>query len=347
MLLHSKRLAAGGLLLLALVAVVSTAFAGELHIEVVSKGFQHDFWKEVNRGCTEAGKEFNATVNFVGPASETETDEQIALLARALENKPDAICIAALSPEKALVDLVFQASENGIPVITFDSDIGSVAGDDVRAFVATDNRDAGAHAAQQMYEVLNQAFQVRNGPVRIGVLSQDTISQSIGDRTFGFIEELVHLFGPENTSVEGALLYRNIVPQAKIILDVGIPPTVADDAMEIVARALLAKPDLVGAYASNEFAAKNMVKVNEEINVLGPHKAIGIGFDSGLVQVEAVRQRVLYGSVTQNPYMIGYLTVKTAIEAASGRQVTDQTVPFYFYTAGNMDEPAIASCLYE
>ena len=105
----------------ALCFAMSAAMAGQLHIEMVSKGFQHDFWKQVNLGSEAAGKEFGATVRFVGPASESNISEQIDQLANAVNRKPSAICFAALSPESSM-DLIYQAADAGIPVITFDSD---------------------------------------------------------------------------------------------------------------------------------------------------------------------------------------------------------------------------------
>ncbi|MCC8167281.1 MAG: substrate-binding domain-containing protein [Planctomycetes bacterium] len=323
------------------------ADAGDFRVEVVSKGFQHDFWRQVNRGCDQAGKDFDADINFVGPESESGIAEQITLLAEALKRNPDAMCVAAISPEPALVELVFSAVEAGIPVITFDSDIGIDMGSDVQAFVATDNMDAGAGATDKMYEALSVRKSRPSQPIRIGVFSQDLMSQSIGDRTFGFIERIKHLYGAGNVAVEGAELYRMPNPNASVILEVAIPPKTVSEAMDQVVRSVLSKPDLVGAYGSNEFSAKSMVTVNAELNVLGPDKAVGIGFDSGADQVRAVRDRVFLGSITQNPFMIGYLSVKTAIEAVKGMPVDDTAVPFFFYTADNLDEPDIAACLYD
>lgn len=342
---NRKRAAFVGAMLTVWLAV-SLAVAGQFHVEVVSKGFQHDFWMQVKRGCDAAGEEFGATVNFVGPANESAFEEQNHLFAEAIAGKPSAVCIASLSPESS-IPLVFEAADAGIPVIAFDSAIGPEAGGDVQSFVATNNRDAGAAAAQEMFDRLIDKEAFASLPARIGVLAQDTISQSNGDRTFGFIERMVQLCGAADTSVEGHLLYERPLPGAKVVIHVGIPAEAADEAMDEVVRSMFERANLVGVYASNEFAAKSIIRVNESFDLLGPGKVVGIGFDSGAAQIEAVRDRVLHGSITQNPYMIGYLCVKTAIEAARGLPVGDIDVPFHFYTADNMDEPDIAACLYQ
>ncbi len=325
---------------------VSFAQAGErLKIEVISKGFQHDFWQQVNKGCMAAGEKYGADVNFVGPASESHIAEQIEQLSNAVNKRPDAICFAALDKE-ASADLIATAGAAGIPIITFDSNIGTGQSGEVLAFVATDNMQAGRGAADEMYAALKDKLANPAQVVHIAAMAQDTTSQSVGDRTQGFIDRMVELCGPERTSVEGHVKYEKKIANPKIIIDVGIPAETVDAAGNTVAQTLFNQPNLLGIYGSNEFSAKCIVNVDETLRKLGQGKVVGIGFDSGIVQVEAVRDRTLYGAITQNPYMIGYLTVETAVKAARGEKVKDIAVPFYFYTADNMEKPEIKACLY-
>src|SRR5262245_21862753 len=50
------------------------------YIPIVSKGFQHQFWQAVKKGAEEEATALNATVNFIGPATESEVDKQIEML---------------------------------------------------------------------------------------------------------------------------------------------------------------------------------------------------------------------------------------------------------------------------
>lgn len=318
----------------------------QFKIEVVSKGFQHDFWKQVNLGCQAAGKEFGASVNFVGPASESNISEQIEQLSNAINKKPDAICFAALDREASL-DMIAQAAAAKIPVVTFDSNIGEDSTGAVRAFVATDNMDAGAAAAEEMYKKVKDKITGAKDVVHIAVLAQDSTSQSVGDRTKGFIDRMVKLCGADKTSVEGHVKYEKPVKDAKVVVDVGIPAETIDAQAITVAQTLFNKPNLLGIFGSNEFAAKAIVNTDETLKKLGPDKVIGIGFDAGALQKQAVKDQILYGAITQNPYMIGFLSVQTAIQAAKGEKVKDIAVPYYFYTSANMADPKIAPCLYD
>ena len=60
---------AAALSAVALVAGSTTATAADktLKIEMISKGFTHQFWQAVKKGAEEQAANMNATVNFVGP----------------------------------------------------------------------------------------------------------------------------------------------------------------------------------------------------------------------------------------------------------------------------------------
>lgn len=318
----------------------------ELSIEVVSKGFQVDFWKMVNAGCTQAGEEYGASVNFVGPASEANISEQIEQLSNAINKQPDAICFAPLDQD-ASMDLIAQAAAAEIPLVTFDANIEADTGGAVLAFVATDNVAAGAEAADKMYEKLKDKLEEPADTVRIGVMAQDTTSKSVAQRTQGFIDRMVELCGKDTTSVEGHDMYNAKVDGAKVIMQVGIPAETTDAAGKTTAQTLLNNNDIIGIYGSNEFSAKAIINVNETLQILGEDGICAIGFDSGAIQIQAIRDGILYGSITQDPVQIGYLTVEAAIKAAKGETVEDISVPFHFYDASNLDDEEIASCLYE
>src|SRR5699024_10431687 len=52
----------------------------ELVVEIVAKGFQHDFWRAVKAGAEDAAEEFGAKINFVGPKDESAIAEQVEML---------------------------------------------------------------------------------------------------------------------------------------------------------------------------------------------------------------------------------------------------------------------------
>ncbi len=316
-------------------------------IEIVAKGFQHDFWKAVKLGAEQASEELGLkSINFVGPANESAVAEQIEQLNNAVNKEPSAICLAALDTSASL-DAISNAQAAGIPIVGFDSGVPDAPEGAIVANAATDNYTAGGLAAEHMYELIKDKVTAPAEAVRIGVVSQDATSQSIGDRTAGFIDKIRELIGEDICSVVGHDKYNVAVDGATVIIDVGIPATVDDAACVTVASTLLNKSDLIAIYASNEFSAKNMVTANESLQVLGADKVIGVGFDSGTIQLEAVRNGVLAGSITQNPVQIGFQAVILASKAAIGESVEDVDTGALWYDSTNMDSEEVAPCLYE
>ena len=61
------------------------------------------------------------------------------------------------------------------------------------ANAATDNYVAGGLAAEKLYEMIKDKVTAPAEEVRIGVVSQDATSQSIGERTGGFIDQNAYL----------------------------------------------------------------------------------------------------------------------------------------------------------
>lgn len=318
--------------------------SGNLDIEMVAKGFQHDFWKAVKLGAEKTGDELGATINFVGPKDESAVAEQVEQLNNAINKKPDAICLAALDP-KSVESALSDAEAAKIPLIGFDSGVPDAK--TVLANAATDNYAAGGIAADELYKMIKDKVTDPSDTVRIGVVAQDANSQSIGERTAGFVDKMVELIGEDKTSVEGHDQYTKKVDGAKVVIEVGIPATVEDAACVTVANTILNKNDLIAIYGSNEFAAKNIITANESLNKLGSDKVIGVGFDSGSIQLQAIKDGVFAGSVTQDPVQIGYKAVELAVNAAKGESVSDVDTGALWYTKDNMNDDNIKPCLYE
>lgn len=315
-------------------------------VEVIAKGFQHDFWKAVKLGAEKAGEEFNAKINFVGPNSESDIADQVQMLSNAVNQKPDAICFAALDTS-ASIDVITQAQAAGIPIVGFDSGVPGAPEGSIAANAATDNYAAGGLAAEHMYEAIKDKVINPTSTVRIGVVAQDAVSQSIGERTGGFVDKMVELIGADKTSVEGHDKYNKKLEGAKVIIDVGIPAQTVDADCTTVAQTLLNKDDMIAVYASNEFAAKNLINANTGLNKLGKDKILAVGFDSGALQLDAIKTGTFYGSVTQDPVSIGYNAVKLAVAAAKGEAVSNVDTGCQWYNAENMESKEIAPCLYE
>lgn len=311
------------LITLLLAVLVTGAFArgaqsdGRVHIEIVSKGFLHQFWQYVKVGADKAATELGISITFEGPESESMVDKQTEMFETALGKNPQAICFAALDAV-AQAQLVARAKTRGIPVVTFDATVNS---DDPVSFVATDSAAAGAIAADKM----NEALQGRGGKVAVVASDQTNTTQIL--RRDGFVNQV-----------------RAKYPNIEIVsIQYGIDPL---EATEVCKAVMTANRDLSGYYACNEGTAIGLANAIKELNMKG--RIIGIGFDSGKTQMDAIRDGTLYGAIQQNPVRIGYDAVMMAYKAFKGESVPKRIdTGIVWADQKTIDSPEVKAVVYE
>lgn len=324
-------------------------------IEVIAKGFTQQYWTAVKNGSEEAAKELGVTINFTGPANETAIQEQVQMLSNAVNKKPMAIALASLDTESQ-IDLLNQSKNAGIPIVGFDSGVPNAPEGSVFATAATNNKDAAAIAADKLFEALEDKLKTAKvgEPIRVAALSQEVNSQSISDRTEGFITRFEELaskldnIGDQVAIVGNDKFNRGSESSAALILQVQVPADATDSKVQSAALALLNMSDLAAVFTSNETASKGLLNANESLgNVLGDDKILAAGFDSGKMQKEAVKNNTFIGSVTQDPIKIGHTAVTLAYKVAQGEKVEDVDVPAAWYNSENIDSTDIAPLLYD
>ena len=237
--------------------------------------------------------------------------------------------------------------DQGIPIIGFDSGVPDAPEGAIKANASTNNYEAGKLAASETYKLIKDKIDGASKTVRIGVVAQESNSQSIVERTKGFVDGMTEAVGEDKVSVEGHDSLKKEKKGAPVIIDVGIPAEVKDADAAAVASAILEKSDLIAIYGSNEFAANAIITANEGLDKIGEGKVTAVGFDAGSKQLQAIRDGLFAGSVTQDPVQIGYKAVELAVKASNGESVSDVDTGALWYTKDNMEDPKIAPCLYE
>lgn len=323
------------------------ADGGQPYIYLVSKGFQHQFWQAVKKGAEEKAAELGAKVEFVGPNTESDIADQVQMLNNAINLKPSAIGLAALSTE-ACLESIQKAKDAGIPIIGFDSGVPGAPAGAIFANASTDNYKAGELAAENAYPLIKDKIAQATSTVRIGVMNQDATSESIINRGSGFIDKMKALLQADGkiVSVEGHDKWMAKADNANVIIDVAVPATVNAEQATTDGINLLNKKDIICIYGSNQFAGEALVNADANIQRLGKD-VIGVAFDSGSLIKGAVKSGKLAGAVTQDPMSIGRNTVELAVKASKGETVKDVDTGCKWYTAKNMDDKDIAANLYD
>ncbi len=247
------------------------------------------FWEIVKSGIYAASKEFDVKVDVVGPYREEDIDVQIQLLEEAINKKPDAIVLAACDYYK-LIPAIKKLSNKKTKLVTIDSGIDS---DIPVSFIATDNMEAGALAADKLAELIN-----KNG--KIGMIIHDKTSQTGIERRDGFLKQIknypnIHVIGP----VYGA----------------GDP----EKSARLIKEMFDANPDIKGIFAGNEgsaigagIAIKNTQKKDQIMLV---------GFDSDIDEIKLIEEGIIKATIVQKPFNMGYLGIKIAVDSIKGQNV--------------------------
>lgn len=289
----------------------------DITIAIVSKGFQHQFWQAVQQGADEAAAELGVSITFEGPDDESQVDQQIQMLQTALDRGPDAIAFAALDSQAA-EPLLQRADDDGLPIIAFDSGVDS---DIPLTTVATDNYAAGGAAAEHMSELIG-------GEGKVALVVHDQTSVSGTERRDGFVDWM-----------------EDNAPDVEIV-DIQYGGGDHLESTDITRSIVSAHSDLAGIFGSNEGSAIGVVNAINELNMAGDITVVG--FDSGQAQIDAIRNGVMAGAITQNPVNMGYETVQAAIRALEGESLDEETDTGYlWYDADNIDDQEIQDAIYE
>jgi len=291
--------------------------AAKAFIPMISKGFQHQFWQAVKQGADKAAAQFNVTITFQGPENESQVDKQLEMLQTVLNQKPQALCFAALD-SKAAIPLLQKFKDAKIPVIGFDSGVDS---DIPLATAATDNIAAAGAAADKMAGLIGGAGEV-------AIVAHDQTSRTGIDRVKGFTDQI-----------------KNKYPNIKIVATQygGGDQLKSTDITKAI---LQSNPNLKGIFGANEGSAVGVLNGVTESGKAG--KVTVIGYDSGQQQMDAIRSGTESGAITQDPIGIGFKCVEAAVNALKG-----QTLPknidtgFKYYDKTNIDNPDIAALLYK
>jgi ribose transport system substrate-binding protein len=248
-----------------------------------------EFWQVLNQGVYAAAKEYNADVTIIGTAAESQIDEQIKLVEQAIAEKPKAIILAATDYNR-LVPVAQRAIDAGITLITVDS---GLAGGISTSLIATDNYAAGRKAVETMKSSVQ-------GPATYAIVSFVKTSNTQMDRENGVRD-----------SLKGD-------PSVKI-MDTLYSNGSEDKAYELTKQLLRDHSDIRGIFGLNEVSTVGAARALKEMD---PDQNIRlVGFDSSTNEISFLETGVLQATVVQKPFTMGYLAVKTALEAHRGEAV--------------------------
>ena len=335
------------------------------------KSFQSTYWDAAQEGMKKASEELGVTYKAQGPNSESDIADQVNMINTAIAAKPAGLGLAAIGSNpvglglaacdtSSVQEALQTCVDKGIPVVTFDTGIADAPEGSVVCEVCTDNAQAGAVAAENMYPAIKDVIANADGQVIIGEVNQDATAQNIQQRGTGFINKMIELLQADGktVAVSGNEFYVNAAEgadadakDADVVIQVAVPAQTTVELCSTEAQAILSQENCIAIFGSNQTAAEGVLAANANLNVLGSDAGagdvIGVGFDAGSIIKAAVQDGTFIGAVTQSPLMMGYYAIYALTAAANGQELEDVPTDGYWYDSTNMDSEEIAPNLYD
>lgn len=256
-----------------------------LEITFVTPLLGNPVWLAARQGAEDAAAESGTIVNWVGP-SDIDMDEQVRQIELAIAEKVDGIICCPLSP--AIFETVYQEAQNsGIVVVNTAVD---TAEDTRTAYIGTDYVNFGEQAAKNLAEKLGG-----KGEVACLVTSLDTENQ---------MAELE----------AGKALWEKEYPDMKIVVTETSNSDTAQAANKTSAI-LDTYPDLDAIWCLESTSPLGVAQTLQERNMLDQICVLGI--DDTEDVLDLIEQEMIWGTMTQNFYKMGYEAVKM-IETVKG-----------------------------
>lgn len=283
-------------------------------IAVIPKGTTHVFWKSVEAGARQAGRELGATIVWKGPPKENDLSQQKSIVDDFVAQRVSAIVLAPLN-EAALGGSVADATAAGIPVVIIDSAVAGEAGRDYVSFVATDNFKGGEMGGHKLAELLD-----RKG--KVVLLRYEAGHASTGKREEGFLSAIRQY------------------PAIEVIVENRRGGADASEAQTASENILDKLREADGIFTVNESTTYGMLLALRKHQLAGDK--IFVGFDASPPLIDGLEKGDIDALVVQSPTKMGYEGVRAAMDHFKGEKVEPRVdTGVALVTTANLDDAQI------
>ena len=240
-----------------------------------------DFWSSMIDGANMAAKEYGVQLTVMGPKSETEYEEQGALIAEAIGMKPDGIVLVPSSYTETAA-YAGEIEKSNIRLALVDSVMEEKMGS---CIVATDNIEAGRKMGSFIKE---NAENIR----AIGIVGHVQGTSTATEREQGF---------------------RNGLEEyEEKIVDVVFCDSDYHKAYKITKEMLEKNPEINVLAGLNEYSSVGAARAVVDLGL--QDEIFMVGFDSSLKEVDFLESEVFEAIVVQKPLNMGYLAVENMVK---------------------------------
>jgi ribose transport system substrate-binding protein len=254
-------------------------------VTVVLDNFNIEYWRTIRAGAEKGFRDFGID-GKVYASSDGSEEEQIEILKKVYKENPDALIVSGQTLD--FIPELEKFADNKIPVILVSADL---TWKNTTSYIGTNNVDLGETAGSFLASQLQP---------------DDKVALIGGDPDFPVFMDRINGY---RTTLEAAGIH--IVAEAY---------GVSDDAKTIrntTAKILKEHPDVKGVITTHDTMALQVLK---EIENQGFNIPV-IGADGSTAMIELIQDETIPGTVAQNPYDMGYLSVESALKVIKGEKV--------------------------
>ncbi len=276
-----------------------------LRVTFINPLIDNPYWDLIQYGIEDAAKEYGIDVKVSGSRN-WDDEARIKAMETAIAAKVDAIIAVAFDSE-LFVSTVNKAIEQGILVILVDTDEPE---SDRTMYIGTENWEAGYRAGEYLTER-------SKGSAKIGIITGTMKQNNLNKRINGFKEALAGAGAMEVISVEAC----------------------ESDLLKIEEKTmnmLVEYPEMNAIFCAEGYGAVGVGKVIEELD---PQRDIFvIGFDDVPQTIAYVREGVVDATFIQEPYKMGYQSIKVLLDIQEGYSIKDINTQVKLMNRSNMKD---------
>ncbi|MGM0876987.1 MAG: sugar ABC transporter substrate-binding protein [Bacillota bacterium] len=271
-----------------ILSFISKPFAEEKpKVVIILKDLNSQYWEIVKAGAEKGFRDFGIDGKIIAPVEGT-PEEQAIIIKNINKENPDVLIVSPTLSTIVIPALDdFVKKNRDTPVLLLDTDD---PWKHKTSYIGTDNLDLGKRAGAFL------ASQLQPGD-KVALIGGDPEVPVSGER------------------IQGAKITLKAAGIKIATEKVGLKSE--NDEKKAIETILLDHPDVKGIIADNDGKALNVLEVIKEHGLKMPVT----GADGITEMLKLIEDGTLPGSVAQNPYDMGYLSVETAMKVTKGEKV--------------------------
>ncbi|OIJ17467.1 hypothetical protein BKP37_02945 [Anaerobacillus alkalilacustris] len=256
-------------------------------VVVVLKSFETQYWQIVKAGIESGFRDFGVEGKIIAPKSETEIAEQEKLVSRVLNENPDVLVVSPITYD--IIPILEKFSEENIPVLLLDTDY---SWQNKTAYIGTNNVELGRMGGMLLASKLQPGNEVALIASDIHNISEVRIKGA-------------------KFSLEAAGI--------KIATEIVDLPNETAVTKEIMEELLQKHPSIKGVYTDTDIKALGAFEAIKKNNLRMPI----VGADGINEMIELIEAGIIPGTVAQNPYDMGYISIESAKRVLDGESLEE------------------------